>query len=182
MRAIRALVLLGALVAALVPEFRRYSPGFLRERSAEREIRVASGAFRIVVSRPQEVSDPADALSRIVEIAHSAAAKLPADPRPRILAGSAKLVSGDPPGALQEYRLARNMGERAEIDLNIARAYDAVGEVEKARAAYVRAAWISPALLAFLLPDVAEPIGREVARLETELKSGRLKEPPPMPE
>jgi tetratricopeptide (TPR) repeat protein len=182
MRAIRALALAGALFAALAPEFRRYSPAFLRERSAEREIRVASGAFRIVVSRPQEVSDPAGALSRIADIALSAASKVPADPRPRILAGSAKLVSGDASGALEEYRLARSLGERAETDLNIARAYDALGEVEKARAAYVRAAWISPALLALLLPDVAEPIGREVARLEAQLKAGRLKQPPPMPE
>lgn len=182
MRALRALAVAGALVAALIPEFRRYSPPFVWNRSAEREIAVASGALRIVVSRPQEVSDPAGALSRILEIARSAQQKVPQDPRPRILAGSARLVSGDAAGALEEYRGARSLGERAEIDLNIARAYESMGEFERARAAYVRSAWISPALLPFLLPDVAQSIGRDVARLEGELKAGRLKQPPPMPE
>lgn len=181
MRWIRALALVAILAAALFPEFRRYTPPFLWDRSADREIQVASGVLRIVITRPQEVADPAGALSRVVEIAHSAERKIPHDPRPRILAGSAKLVSGDPGGALDEYRGAGREGERAEIDLNIARAYEAMGEVERSRAAYVRAAWISPALLPFLLPDLAESIRRDVARLEGDLKAGRLKQPPAMP-
>jgi hypothetical protein len=182
MKWLRALALAAALAAALVPEVRRYAPPFLWSRSAEREIEVASGALRIVITRPQEVADPAGALSRIVEIAHSAEQKIPHDPRPRILAGSAKLVSGDPGGALQEYRGALGQGERAEIDLNIARAYEAMGEVKRSRAAYVRAAWISPALLPYLLPDLADSIRRDIASLEGDLKMGQLREPPPMPE
>lgn len=181
MRWIRGLALLGALSVFLVPEFERYCPPFLWERSAERELYAASGAFRIVVSRPQDVQDPHGALQRIAEIALSAAAKLPVDPRPRILSGSARLVSGDPAGALEEYRAALRMGERAETDLNVARAYEALGNVEDARAAYLRAAWISPPLLSLLLPDVAAPIAAEVTRLEGELKAGRLKAPPQLP-
>jgi tetratricopeptide (TPR) repeat protein len=173
MRIARGLLLSGALLLLVLPEFSRYS--------AEHALRGGSGALRVVVAKPEQVADPAAALNRIAEVAETAASGLPGDPRPRILSGSARLVSGDPARALEEYRAAYRMGERAETDLNVARAYEALGKVEDARAAYLRAAWISPTLLSLLLPDVAAPIAAEVARLEGELKAGRLKAPPPLP-
>jgi hypothetical protein len=45
----------------------------------------------------------------------------------------------------------------------------------------VRAAWISPPLIASMLPDVAAPVQAEVLRLEKELREGRLAAPPRLP-
>ncbi len=173
MRVARGLLLTVALAFGLAPEFPRYR--------AERELRVASDALRLVVSRPADVADPPGALERIGAVANSAASALPYDPRPWILAGSARLVAWQPDRALEHYRKALALGERAETDLNLARAYEALGETQKASGAYMRAGWISPVLLPLLLPDVAAPITAEVARLEAELKAGRLKAPPPLP-
>jgi hypothetical protein len=50
-----------------------------------------------------------------------------------------------------------------------------------ADAAFVRALWISPALLRAVPPGFAERAGAEIARLEAELAAGRLTAPPPMP-
>jgi len=174
LRAARGVVLLGLLVLALRPELARYR--------GEHALHGGSGALRFVLTHPGEISDPAAALGRIGAVALEAARGLPADPRPWILAGSARLVSGETARAVEAYRTAFALGERAETDLNLARAFDAQGQVEKSRAAYVRAGWISPALLSLLLPDVAGPVAGEVARLEAELRAGRLKDPPPMPQ
>ncbi len=190
MRSLRGLGLALALAWALAPEFSRYRPPVPAicarfERfceSPERELRVASGALRIVLTRPGEVADPPGALERIAQVATSAADGLPGDPRPWILAGSARLVAGEPDRAIDHYRQALALGERPETVLNLGRAYEALGQTEKARAAYVRALWVSPALLPALLPDVAQPLSAEVARLEAQLRAGRLKAPPPLPD
>ena len=167
-----AVVLLLALL--FWPELSRYR--------AEHALLGGSGALRFVVSHPGEVSDPAATLGRIGAAADAAARAIPWDPRPWILAGSTRLVAGEPARAIDAYRTALAAGERAETDLNLARAWESLGEAEKSRGAYVRAAWISPALLPLLLPDIAQPIAAEVAKLEADLKAGRLNAPPPMPE
>ena len=61
------------------------------------------------------------------------------------------------------------------------RAYESRGDSEKAMAAYLRAVWIAPALFPALLPDVQEPLHADYARLEEELRAGRLHTPPPLP-
>ncbi len=145
-------------------------------------LRPAADALRYLVSRPAEVSDPRGALGRIEQIALSAAPGLPGDSRPLVLAGSCRLVGADAAGALEFYRKALAMGERAEIDLNVGRAYEASGETEKAAAAFLRALWISPALSPALLPDAKAPALENYNRLEAELRAGRLKEPPQLPQ
>jgi tetratricopeptide (TPR) repeat protein len=174
LRAARGIAVVAVLVLLLRPELPRYR--------AEHALHGGSGALRFVVTRPGEISDPAAALGRIGAVADEASRALPADPRPWILAGSARLVAGEPARALEAYRSALAAGERAETDLNLGRVWEALGDPDKSRASYVRAAWISPALLPLLLPDVAEPIAREVARLEAELQAGRLKQPPALPQ
>lgn len=173
MKAARGIAVLALLAAAYAPELARYR--------AERALRGASGALQFVLTRPSEISDPPAALGRVAAVAEEATRGLPGDPRPWILTGSTRLVAGEPARAIESYRTAFTLGERAETDLNLARGWEALGETGKSQAAYVRAGWISPALLPLLLPDVAEPIAREVARLEVDLKAGRLKQPPPMP-
>jgi tetratricopeptide (TPR) repeat protein len=174
MRILRGLLLAGALAWSLAPELPRYR--------AERMLRPATDALRYLVSHPGEVSDPRSALDRIEQIALSAAPGLPGDSRPLVLAGSCRLVGADTAGALEFYRRALALGERAEIDLNVGRAYEASGETEKAAAAFLRALWISPALTPALLPDVKSAALEQDNRLEAQLRAGRLKQPPQLPQ
>lgn len=162
------------LAGALAPELARYR--------AERMLRVAASAFSIVLTHPSEVADPAAALGRIAAIGIAAVPGLPGDSRPLILSGGARLASGQLDAAIDNYREALRLGERAETDLNLGRAYEGKGEAARSHAAFLRAVWISPALLPALLPDLAAKLRADLARLEEELRAGRLKAPPPLPE
>ena len=173
MKIVRPVLLALVLAAALWPEIPRYR--------AERGLRAATGALRIVITHAAELPDPPGALERIALIARDAAPALPGDPRPPILEGSAWFVRGDAERAAVVYRSALALGERPETDLNLARAYERLGRESDARAAYVRAAWISPALSSSMLPDAAAEASAEIARLDAELKAGRLTTPPPPP-
>ena len=174
MKASRLLLALGLATAALAPEFRRYA--------AERRLAVASEAFRILLQSPQSAEDPMAALDRVSTLAETAADPLPGDPRPWILSGSAHLTAGRPERALESYGIAFDRaGERAEVDLNLGRAETLLGREERVRTAFLRAGWTSPTLLSALPPPIAQPLVAEIARLEQELKAGRLKAPPKPP-
>jgi cytochrome c-type biogenesis protein CcmH/NrfG len=173
-RLLRGAVLAVVLALAFWPEVARYR--------GERLLRAPTDTLRFVASHPGEVGNPQGELSRITEAALSAARDLPGDPRPWILAGSSRLVAGEPGQALVFYRRALALGERAETDLNIGRACEALGETANASAAFLRAVWVSPVLVSALLPDVALEIGPRLAQAEGDLKAGRLKAPPPPPE
>lgn len=196
MRVLRGLGVAVLLAWGLSPEIRlrdiRYwrDPGYLLDPEirgvsryrAERQLGVATPALQLLLARPGEVPDPQGALHRITRLALSAAEGLPGDSRPWILAGSARLVAGESEQALEFYRKALALGERAETDLNMGRAFEALGQTEKVHAAFLRAVWISPALLPALLPDVQEPLKAELQRLDAALRAGILKEPPPLPQ
>lgn len=168
-------VLAGALLlAALWPELARYR--------GERELRRGTDGLRRALTASRTVEEARPALERAVASAIAAAQDLPGDPRPRVLAGSARLVAGRGRDALDFYRDALATGERAEIDLNIGRAYAVAGQLPEAQATLLRALWISPALAASLPKPVAARLRQEVARLRKELKAGRLTAPPPLPE
>lgn len=173
LRLVRGVVIAGALAALVLPEFRAYR--------AERLLRLGTEALRQLVTHPAEVADPRGALSRIEQIALSAAPGLPGDSRPWTLAGSTRLVGGEPDRAILFYRHALELGERAEIDVNLGRAYEAQADLAKSRAAYLRALWISPPLAGALLPDVAREILPELERREALLRAGKLAAPPPLP-
>jgi hypothetical protein len=148
---------------------------------AEREIRAATEALRYVLLHTTELPDPPGALDRIALVATAVEPALPGDPRPVLLEGAARLVNGQGDRALETYRRALALGERGETDLNLGRVLERVGREEDARAAFVRAAWISPPLVASMLPDVAPAAQAEVLRLEKELREGRLHAPPRLP-
>ncbi|HEX7252697.1 MAG TPA: tetratricopeptide repeat protein, partial [Thermoanaerobaculia bacterium] len=162
-----------ALAAAVAPEFPRYA--------AERTIREASLGLRFVLIHTSEVVDPPRFLSQLSSRSIDAAAALPGDPRPWILAGGATLVRGEAAGALDLYRKALAQGERAETDLNLGRAYEALGQTEKAHQAFLRAVWINPRLRAALPPDVRQVYKDQVEVLRKQLRSGDLQAPPPLP-
>jgi tetratricopeptide (TPR) repeat protein len=163
-----------ALLAVFWPEARRYP--------AERQLSSANSAFELVLDRPSEVENAREVLPRIAERASAAARALPGDSRGSVLAGSCHLVAGDSDRALVFYRRALAAGERAEIDLNVGRAQALLGRTEAAQRAFVRSVWISPALLRAVPPGFVGPVSAEIARLEAELRAGRLRQPPPIPE
>ena len=171
-RAVTGIVIVALLVLLVLPDFGRYA--------AERRVGRTTNAFRALLDR---AGDPETArnIAAVGEIALGAAENLPGDPRPWVLAGSSCLVTNRPERALEYYREAFATGERAEIDLNLGRAYGMIHRDDAARAAYVRAGWISPEIVATLPAEVRDPIVAEIDRLAAELSSGRLDAPPPLP-
>jgi tetratricopeptide (TPR) repeat protein len=167
-----AAVLLAALAVLAGPEIPRYE--------AERRVGYATAAFRTLLDR---AGDPETArnLAAVGEVALRTTGQLPGDPRPWVLAGSSCLVTSRPERALEYYREAFATGERAEIDLNLGRAYAMARRQDSARAAYLRAGWISPEILASLPADARDPALAEIGRLAEELRQGRLAAPPPLP-
>jgi hypothetical protein len=156
----------------VAPEIARYR--------AERQIGVATAMFRNLVDRAAQPEVAMDLL-RVGAIARAAAPSLPGDPRPAMIAGSAFLVTGQAEPALEIYRDAFATGERAEIDLNLGRAYALARRRESSDAALLRAGWISPEILSALAPAVRDPLMRRIRELSRELAEGRLAEPPPLP-
>jgi hypothetical protein len=98
-----------------------------------------------------------------------------------MIAGSAFLVTGQAEPAIESYREAFATGERAEIDLNLGRAYALARRRESSDAALLRAGWISPEILSSLSPEVRDPLLRRIRELSRELAEGRLAGPPPLP-
>lgn len=172
MKRLLPLVLVAAVVALVAPEIARYR--------AERRVGYATNAFRGLLDR---ASDPETSVNLVAlaGLALRATADLPGDPRPWVLAGSSFLVTGRPEKALEYYREGFATGERAEIDLNLGRAYALSKREDAARAAYVRAGWISPEILASQPAEVKDPALLEIARLAEALSRGALAEPPPLP-
>jgi cytochrome c-type biogenesis protein CcmH/NrfG len=160
------------LLLLAAPEIRRYR--------GERRIGVATAMFQALVDRASEPQAAAELL-QVGRIAQASTPDLPGDPRPWMIAGSAFLVTGQPGPALESYREAFATGERAEIDLNLGRAYVLGRRTENAEAALLRAGWISPEILGTLSPAVRDPLLDRIARLSAELGAGRLTEPPPLP-
>ena len=172
MRRIAGLALVVALVALVAPEVARYR--------AERRVGWATDAFRALLDR---AGDPETArnILEVGALALSATGALPGDPRPWMLVGSSFLVTGQPERALEYYREAFSTGERSEIDLNLGRVYGILHRADSESAAYVRAGWVSPEILASL-PDAPRARAQaEIGRLSVALAEGRLDAPPPLP-
>jgi len=174
MKTLGRLAAAAALVVILWPEVARYR--------GERELRAGTDELRRTMRTSKTVAEARPALDRVAAIALSAAARLPEDPRPRLLAGSARLVAGRGPEALDFYRDALATGERAEIDLNLGRAHAVAGDRPEAQSALLRALWVSPALATSLPEPLSRRLLEEAARLEDELRAGLLTAPPPLPD
>jgi tetratricopeptide (TPR) repeat protein len=162
------------LLALLRPEISRYR--------GERGLRRGTDELRRALATSRSVEEARPALERAAALGLAAARDLPGDPRPRVLAGSARLVAGRAPEALDLYRDALATGERAEIDLNLGRALAVAGQLPEAQATLLRAIWISPALAASLPGPVSRRLRDEAARLRKDLRAGLLTAPPPLPQ
>lgn len=161
------------VVAALVPELTRYS--------AERQLYRASATLRAVFARPGASPSGGGIAASIASTIAATASALPGDWRPLNVAGSAWLLAKQPDQALDRYREALALGDRPEIDVNVGRAYMSLGRRDRATAAFLRAGWISPAVLSGLPGAPRDVLLSELATLEHRLKAGQLDAPPPPP-
>ena len=170
MRILRAIAVAAVLAFLVRPEIPRYR--------AERRLGAANAAFEYVLDRPTEIADTPAILDRITAAAISAAPDVPGDSRAWVLAGSCQLVNRQAERALEYYREALAAGERAEIHLNVGRAHALLGEPDYAEASFLRAVWISPALLRGVPKEFAARVEGERKGLEADLARGRLSAPP----
>ena len=170
MKILRAVAIAAVLALLLRPEIRRYR--------AERALGAANAAFEYILDRPTEIRDSPAILNSVAAAAAAIAPDLPGDSRAWVLAGSCQLVAGNAERALGFYREGLAAGERAEIHLNVGRAHSLLGQPDYADAAFLRAVWISPALLRAVPREFAGRVETELRGLEAEMKSGRLSAPP----
>jgi tetratricopeptide (TPR) repeat protein len=169
-RILRALAVAAAIAFLLRPEIARYR--------AERRLGAANAAFEYILDRPTEIANIPAILDRVAAAAVSAAPDLPGDSRAWVLAGSCQLVRQQGERALEYYREGLAAGERAEIHLNVGRAHVLLGESDYADASFLRAVWISPALLKGVPKEFTARVETELKGLEADLASGRLSAPP----
>jgi O-antigen ligase len=168
------LVVAAALLVAVVPELSRHR--------AERALARATGAVRATLRMDAATRhERRGELDGVASAARAIAPRLRGDSRALLAAAAADLVAGRPERALDAYAEALRAGERAEIDLNVGRAYALLDRRAEALAAFVRAGWLSPALIPHM-PAAAQPlVAAECGRLEGELRRGTLATPPPRP-
>jgi tetratricopeptide (TPR) repeat protein len=169
-RVARAVGLALLLAFSFWPEIPRYR--------AERRLGSASAAFGYLLDRPTEVQGAPAILERITDAAVTAAADLPGDSRAWVLAGSCQLVNRNADRALDLYREALAVEERAEIHLNVGRAHALSERPDAAEAAFLRAVWISPAMLSAVPKEFVGAVSTELRRMEAELSAGTLAAPP----
>jgi hypothetical protein len=170
--ALRAIGLAAVLAVLLWPEAARWS--------SEYTLRDVTSRFRDLARAPRS-QETTRALDDVTIRARVAAAAVPGDQRGVILAGSAQLLAAKPAQALATYGDAQALGERAEIDLDLARAHALLGDVPAAEAALLRMAWVSPPLLERLNAETRARVGAQVTKREAALSDGTLTAPPPLP-
>ena len=161
------------VVGAVVPELSRYV--------AERRLYRATAVVRSVLLNPRSMPNPGGAVAWAASVAAGVARDLPGDWRPLNLVGTALLVTRQPGAALATYREAARLGERPEIVLNVGRAFASLGRPEEATAAFVRAAWVSPAMLASVPAATRAAVALALRDLEDKLAEGRLPAAPALP-
>lgn len=160
------------LVLALLPEFNRYG--------GEHSLYRVTALFQAML-HGEAAENRSAVYERAVALAASATESLPGDSRPVIVEGSLRLFARQPAEALAMYRQALDIGERPEVDLNLGRAYEMLGDHPAASAAILRAAWISPAIISELPDNLREPVQNAIAQEEELLRHRRLSAPPALP-
>jgi len=173
-RVVGAFALAGLLAALAWPELLRY-------RDEHRLWTLTTSFKALAVDGPRGPARDR-ALAEVASSAEALAAASPTDPRPIMLAGATRLVARDAAQALAHYRAALARGERAEIDLALARCHLGLHDLAAAQAALVRAAWVSPALARTLPEDARRSLLRDVKLLARALRAGRLETPPMLAE
>ncbi len=160
------------LTLALVPEFGRYA--------SEHHLYRATAVFQLMLHE-KTAENPSTLFEVAASSADAAGKGMPGDSRPLILAGSLRLFARQPTEALAFYQKAFRLGERPEIDLNLGRTYEMLGDHPSASMAIVRAAWVSPAIIMQLPENLKAPVRAAIAQDEKMLRERRLAGPPSLP-
>jgi tetratricopeptide (TPR) repeat protein len=172
-----AAILAGAfaalVLAAVAPEWRA---GAALRRLREGEALLLDAAREADPARRSSILRDAE------EVLGEAEPRLPHDPRPSYLLGSVSLLRNDAAGALEHYRRSLRIEERPETDLNLSRAYTALGRPEAAAQDAVRAVWLAPNLLRDLPPAAQGPVRKRVGGMARRLKRGKGLPPALWPE
>ncbi len=161
------------VVLAVSPELPRYA--------AERRLATVTATLQGAVAGGRVVPEAKPVLERLAVTASATAAVDPSDTRGLVAAGTAMLVAGDAAAAERWYRAALARGERAEIDLNLARAFALARRQEDAEAALLRTVWVSPMLIGSLPAAERPRLEAALVELEGRLRRGELAAPPPLP-
>ena len=168
-----AFVILGlALLLSLRTEVARYRAGIELSRAQNALLELA-GHPDDPASR-QQLLDLREDLTRVRDA-------LPWDPRPSFLLGSGALLRREGAEALLRFQDSFALQERPETDLNLSRSAMLAGDPQKAAGWALRAAWLSPALIADLQPDSRAAVAQVVAQLEKELAAGSASAIPGLP-
>ena len=169
MKIARVVVAVALLAGIALPELSTYR--------AERELRRMITAARVAMSG--RVAGPtAGALLRgASERLEQLAGSMPGDPRPRMYAASAAMLAGSHQRAVDLYLSALACGERGETDVNLGLAFSRL-EDSRAEAMFVRAVWLSPALIDSVPETYRERVRHIIARRSGP---GGAVEPPALP-
>lgn len=169
MKIVRIVAALGLLAVVVSQEMSRYR--------AERELRRLTTAAMVAMSG--RVAGPTagallrGASERLEELGRA----MPGDPRPRMYAASAAMLAGAPQRAIELYYSALACGERGETDVNLGLAFVRM-EDSRAEAMFVRAVWLSPALIDSVPETYRERVRHIIARRSAP---GGAVEPPALP-
>jgi len=169
-----AMTVAALLALLIVPEVPRYA--------AERRLADVTATLQGIAAGGRVVPGARPQLETLAALAGATAAADPSDTRGLVAAGTAMLLAGDTGAAERWYRTALARGERAEIDLNLARALALAGRQQDAEAALRRAVWVSPALIDTLPASERPRLVSELAGLEERLRRGELTAPPALPD
>lgn len=164
-----ATLLLGAMAW---PELGRYRAEWLLADANAR----LSETLRGAITGADAVRSTETALAQ----SRQAAIWIPEDPRTALAASVALLLLQRGAEARDILNAAIKHAERPELTLNLGRARGILGDAAGADAAFLRTAWASPAAIATLPSAMRAPLLERVADLETDLRAGRLREPPPL--
>lgn len=163
-----------ALLSGLLwPEVTRYR--------AEHQLAAANGRIERVLRGLDHGADAVAAVNASLALAHDAAATLPGDARPAVIAGVALLMLGRGAEAVVVLEEAIQIGERPELTINLGRALGITGDEAGMQAAYLRTAWASPAAIATLPKAIRNEVLVEVQRREVQLRAGTLQSVPTLP-
>lgn len=153
------------LLLLVVPEFARYA--------AERRLRRVTTAAAMLRTARGGVEQRERELRGLSETARGIHT-WPGDWRPLEAAASASLFGKDPAGAIRLYRRCLALGERPDVVYDLGVAFANVRDAARADAAFLRAAWLSPAIAGQLDARAPTAYMKRTDAIEQRLESGTL--------
>jgi hypothetical protein len=170
-RTARLMAIAGILAALLWPELTRYR--------AERRLAYFDALAQLLRQRKGSVS-PQDPRMRTLLLSADAVSSYPGDWRPLMTSAALRTAVGDRAGAARRFAAAARLGERPELDVNLASLH---GARPVADALWVRAVWLSPRLKRHIPPGESKRLLARLTQMDRLLREGKLEERdfPPLP-